>query len=176
MRWFYPKHVPEFAKYKDEDRVHFKWLQYDVDLNLLVSNMDNVQERDAVREYFTHNRYSMKVITGEDHLPPHVGAAFPRFFPWKDPFREMYLHYGHASKAPERPSAQTPAPLGETSSRKRRRVPSPCLLANRSPTAPGERRRRGAPFCFAGRRRSRACRRPIAEAIDRGRPLFARRH
>ena len=127
MRWFYPKHVPEFAKYKDEDRVHFKWLQYDVDLNLLVSNMVIVQERDAVREYFTHNRYSMKVITAGDCLPPIVGAAFPRFFPWKDPFRETYLHYGHAVQEPESPIAGSLAggASGERTPRKRRRVTEP---------------------------------------------------
>ena len=126
MRWVYPKHVPEFAKFKEEDRVHFKWLQYDADLNILIANMrDNAEERVAVREFFVENRYKMKVITEEDNAPPHLGGAFPRFFPWEDPFRELYLHYGHLVE-PERPVAARAPELSSPS--KRRRVLSPLFL------------------------------------------------
>lgn len=139
MRWVYPKHVPEFAKFKKEDRVHFKWLQYDADLNILVASMrDNTEERAAVREYFTEHRYSMKVITQEDSNPPRVGAAFSRFIPWKDPLRETYVLYGH-SVEPERPVAAR-APAGdapcEPSPSKRRRVASPCFSPIARPRDP----------------------------------------
>ena len=139
MRWFYPKNVPEFAKFKEEDRVHFKWLQYDADLNILVANMqDNTVERIAVREFFKVNRYSMKVITAEDRHPPHVGAAFPRFLPWKNPFLDLYLHYGHATKEPERLCAQASAGDApcQPSSSKRRRVASPCFSPIARPRVP----------------------------------------